>query len=269
MSPQQFMRTRIAKIPYLNSAPFYHQLEGSAFPLAAMAPRPMGEAARRGEVDAGPLSLLDYLALQAEFEPLGDFIIGVKRAAGSVILFSQEPLETLTGESTVELTPESTTAAVLAKIILKERFKIAPRFVTGEADEPAARLLIGDTALVAHHRGAPGYPHQLDLGQAWWDWHRLPFVFAVWAARRGLPSAELNALKKVLGDSLKAWGAEADMERRYQPWVDQLGLTLTQLKQYTDGFVYRKGADETEAIEIFQLCIKRLKASDVVTQPAG
>lgn len=269
MSPQRFMRTRIAKIPYLNSAPFYHRLEGSAFGLRTMPPRPMGEAARRREVDAGPFSLLDYLALQSEFEPVGDFIIGVKKSAGSVIVFSQAPLQFLTASSVVELSPESTTAAVLAKVILKERFKVVPRFVTDEAEGPDARLLIGDAALAASFTGLAGYPHQLDLGQAWWDWHRLPFVFAVWAIRRGMPSSEVNALKQMLGDAIKAWDEELDLEQRYRSWRARLGLSYEQLRQYTDGFVYRKGADEAEAIEIFQLCIKRLEGSDVVAQPAG
>ncbi len=261
------MRAKVAKIPYLNAAPFYLRLEGSAFPLLSMLPKPLGEAARRGEVDAGPFSLLDYLSLQSDFEPVGDYIIGVKQAAGSVILFSREPLDRLTGDSRVDLTSESTTGAVLAKVVLKERFKVTPTYVTGE-NEAAARLLIGDAALAARTHGLPGYPHMLDLGQAWWDWHRLPFVFAVWAARRGLWAKESSTLRELIGDSLKAWGDEPDVEQRYRPWVDKLGLTVEQLKQYTDGFVYRKGPDEDEAIEIFQLLIKRLKAPDVVAPRA-
>src|SRR5581483_9169066 len=51
-------------------------------------------------------------------------------------------------------------------------------------------FLIGDRAidfLLAQH------PHQIwDLGQAWFELTQLPFVYAVWALRRGVPNAALR-----------------------------------------------------------------------------
>src|SRR5438046_1042444 len=47
---------------------------------------------------------------------------------------------------------------------------------------PHAVLLIGDRAMRAC---LPGFAHAYDLGQEWFDWTGLPFVFAVWAVRAG------------------------------------------------------------------------------------
>ena len=46
-----------------------------------------------------------------------------------------------------------------------------------------AVLLIGDRAMRAC---LPGFAHAFDLGQEWYDWTGLPFVYAVWAVRRGV-----------------------------------------------------------------------------------
>ncbi len=46
-----------------------------------------------------------------------------------------------------------------------------------------AVLLIGDRAMRAC---LPGFAHAFDLGQEWFDWTALPFVFAVWAVREGV-----------------------------------------------------------------------------------
>lgn len=48
-------------------------------------------------------------------------------------------------------------------------------------DVPAdAVLLIGDRAMRAC---LPGFDYAFDLGQEWFDWTGLPFVYAVWAVR--------------------------------------------------------------------------------------
>ena len=49
-------------------------------------------------------------------------------------------------------------------------------------DQYDVRLVIGDAALVLG--AAPQYPYAYDLGEMWKQWTDLPFVFAVWVARR-------------------------------------------------------------------------------------
>ena len=66
-----------------------------------------------------------------------------------------------------------------------------PRSATsrGSVDEVhEARLVIGDAALVlSDERSGVTYPYAYDLGLEWKRWTGLPFVFAVWVARRATP----------------------------------------------------------------------------------
>lgn len=250
------MLTRVGRIPYVNAAPFYIGLDRSSFKLVDLAPRPMGEAARRGEIDAGPLSLLDFLSLREDFEPLGDYVIGVTRAAGSVLVFSRRPPAELGAECAVDLGTESTTGARLAKMILRERFGATPRCVTGE-ETAEARLLIGDEALLAGIGGLRDHPHVLDLGRAWWDWHRLPFVFAVWGVRRGVPPEDKAKLAGLVGDSLRAWERPRQRGECVEVWAGTMGMESADLAEYFGLLNYRRGPDETEAMEVFQMCLKR------------
>ena len=61
---------RVARIPYLNSAPFYQRLDGAGFELVDMPPRELGQLAAAGSVDAGILSLCDLLR-DPVFDTLG------------------------------------------------------------------------------------------------------------------------------------------------------------------------------------------------------
>jgi chorismate dehydratase len=71
------------------------------------------------------------------------------------------------------------------------------------ATEHDAVLVIGDAALLLRARGA--YPHVTDLGEEWKKWTGLPFVFAVWAARRGTDRAAVRDVHRALLASRK-WG---------------------------------------------------------------
>ena len=63
--------------------------------------------------------------------------------------------------------------------------------------------MIGDAAL--HLSGQAAYPVRVDLGAEWKAWTGLPFVFAVWAARRDALVAGVRVVHQRLLDS-RAWG---------------------------------------------------------------
>ena len=82
---------------------------------------------------------------------------------------------------------------LLLKVLLAERgFK--PEFKPLEnyaaAKEKDFVLLIGDAAL--DFALAPHEHEMFDLGTAWFELTSLPFVFAVWALRRGIENQELR-----------------------------------------------------------------------------
>ena len=64
--------------------------------LVDLIPRRLGEAMASGELDAGPLSLMDYVRLESRLVPL-PYGIGCPTGARSVLVFSDRPLSALTG----------------------------------------------------------------------------------------------------------------------------------------------------------------------------
>jgi chorismate dehydratase len=104
----------------------------------------------------------------------------------SVTLFSRVPWPEI---RSVALDEGSRTSAALTRILLEKRHGIRPATVQlpmgVAADDMTtdAVLLIGDRAMKAC---LPGFDFAYDLGQVWFDWTELPFVYAVWAVREGV-----------------------------------------------------------------------------------
>lgn len=64
--------------------------------------------------------------------------------------------------------------------------------------EAEAAVLIGDAALRANLLDGPRFGLQVhDLGALWKEWTGLPFVFAVWAARRDYLEREPDLTREV------------------------------------------------------------------------
>ena len=58
-----------------------------------------------------------------------------------------------------------------------------------------AILLIGDRAM---HEPEDDFVEVMDLGQVWYDWTGLPFVFAMWIARE---DADVTGIEQALNES--------------------------------------------------------------------
>ena len=65
------MKIRVGRIPYLNSEPFYYNLIRDDIELFSLVPSALAQAAERGEIDAGPIPLVDYFRLQDRFTRAG------------------------------------------------------------------------------------------------------------------------------------------------------------------------------------------------------
>jgi chorismate dehydratase len=129
-------------------------------------------------------------------------------------LFSKRPLDDLVG-CTVLVSASSRTSVLLLELLCRHRWGIAPQFATVRAEAPdlasltalphEAVLVIGDAAL--HLSTQAVYPVRVDLGEEWKAWTGLPFVFAVWAARRDAPAARVRSIHQRLLES-RAWGLD-------------------------------------------------------------
>ena len=198
------MRLLLGQLAYLNTQPF------EPFPglrVFRASPSEIGRLAATSELDAGLLSAGDLIRNEGRYSPLGDahgsFGIACRKQAGSVFLLSRRPPEQLGGRI-VEITRETSTSVLLLRLWLEQRIGIErPVYRSGVTREHEALLLIGDEALRERERPDPRFPYRFDLAVRWRDWTGMPFVFAIWSARRSLTSAKRSGLEATIAASLE------------------------------------------------------------------
>jgi chorismate dehydratase len=237
-------------VPYLNSAPFFQGLAWEErYEVIEHTPRVLGEDAAAGGVTAGLLPLVDYFRLSERFERLGSFGIAVRGRAESVLLFCRRPLRQLDG-ATIAVTQETSTSAVLLRLILEQRYRLSPAaYRRGEDTEADALLLIGDEAL-RFQRTNTQYPFEVDVAFEWWLWQHLPCVFAVWAVRRDAPARDKRQIESGLARSLAMNLGQLGSLAQERAAV--FGIPAADLERYLGNFVYRLGPSEEEAIRRFR-----------------
>ena len=243
----------VGKIPYLNSVPFYARLEKRDFRILPVVPRRMGMLCALGEIDAGPFSLMDFLRQEDDMELMG-WCIATRDQVKSVMLFSKEGWRDLDGR-TIGITDDTATSVHLLHVLLEKKYGVHARFErlhqgVNSYDGLDAVLLIGDEALRRNKHGLDGFELVYDLAREWYEWQKLPFVFAVWALRRALPSAVKEELSGLLKGSLESVGG--DFVSVAGPHGRRIGLTDEETQEYLSGFNYSLGEREREAIEVFR-----------------
>jgi aminodeoxyfutalosine synthase len=249
----------IGKIPYLNSVPFYARLEKRDFRILPVVPRRMGMLGALGEIDAGPFSLMDYLRQEDALELMG-WCIATRDQVKSVMLFSKGGWRDLEGRR-IGITDDTATSVQLLHVLLAKKYgvhAVLERLHQGvnAYDGLDAVLLIGDEALRRNKHGLEGFDLVYDLAREWYEWQKLPFVFAVWARRRSLPSAVKEELGRLLEQSLESVGGDfvpvAGSHGR------RIGLTDQETQEYLSGFNYSLGEREREAIAVFRRLVSEV-----------
>ena len=249
---------KVARIPYLNAQPFtYAWGDEPPFDVVDMVPGALGRAAAEGSVDAGLMAVADCFALDGTFEltvpPMG---IAVRDHVRSVVLLARRHPRHLDGRR-IGITGESSTSRRLLELLAIARWGVAPEWVPEdelEADPHESVegvLLIGDRALEAMADSRRhGWERTLDLATAWWEWQKLPFVFAAWAMRTTVPRRERERLSGFLSGSL-AVGIEHLGDIAAAAAGERLG-TQDDLAGYLRNFVYRLGAAERAGLQRFR-----------------
>jgi len=207
---------RVGRIPYINCYPVYGAIDRGLVPcpgeLVTGTAADLNDLLAAGELDLSVVSAVEYARDAASYHLLPELAISCDGPVHSVKLFSLRPVENLTG-ATVLRSASSRTSVLLLELLCRHRWQVAPRFATVRA-EPSdldalaqfpheAVLVIGDAALLLAARAH--YPVEIDLGEAWREWTGLPFVFAVWAARRCADQTRVREVHARLLES-RAWG---------------------------------------------------------------
>jgi chorismate dehydratase len=177
---------RVGSVGYLNAVPLTRGLEEE---VIFATPAKLAGMLRQDELDAGLVSVVEVLFTD-RYDILDGIAIASLGEVKSVLLAHRRPLEEA---QEIFCDTASLTSVELARVLLAER-GVNPKIRALESYDFAAlpdyALLIGDRALdllLGPHE------HQIwDLGAAWFELTKLPFVYAVWALRRGVENSTLR-----------------------------------------------------------------------------
>ena len=177
---------RVGSVRYLNAVPLTRGLEDQ---IVFATPAKLAEMLDRDELDAALVSVTEVL-FKDRYDVLDGMAIASLGEVKSVLLAHRKPIDEI---REVFCDPASLTSVQLLRVLLAER-GLKPEFKPLASYEPASlpdyALLIGDPALdllLGPHE------HEIwDLGANWFEMTELPFVYAVWALRRGVENSALR-----------------------------------------------------------------------------
>lgn len=241
---------RVGSVPYLNAVPLTRGLEDE---VILVPPSKLAEMLRREELDAALVSVTEVL-FNDRYDVLDGVAIASLGEVKSVFVAHRYPLAEI---REIFCDPASLTSVNLLKVLLAERgiqAELIPLPDYEIAPSCDAVLLIGDHAIdfLREEHG-----HQIwDLGAAWFELTKLPFVYAVWALRRGL---ENKPLRRHLREA-KEFGVDT---------LDHIIRTRTEYdidfrKDYLGWHIhYHLGADEKRGLAKFADLLRKHKLGSV------
>ncbi len=230
---------RIGSVPYLNAVPLTRGIEHQTL---FKPPSELADMLDRDELDAALVSVTEVL-LKDRYDILDGVAVAALGEVMSVFVAHRAPIE----EAREIWCDKASLASLnLLKVLLAEK-GLKPELKQlesyDEAKEKDCVLLIGNPA-IAFRRAE--HDHELwDLGAAWYELTQLPFVFAVWAIRRGVKNAsklcaELRDAKDFGMDTLDFIIADrSDYDREFRQ--DYLGWHIH----------YHMGSDEKRGLMKF------------------
>ena len=235
---------RVGSVRALNAVPLTRGLEEE---IVFATPSRLAVMLQKDELDAALVSVVEPI-YHDRYDVLDGIAVASLGEVMSVFLAHRGPLEDV---RRVHCDPASLTSVKLLQVLLAERgvrAQFQPLENLGAAREKEAVLLIGDAAL--DFRLAPHEHTIWDLGEAWSDLTQLPFVYAVWALRRG---PENSVLRRQLRDA-RDFG------------LDTLDTIIQNRTEYDLAFRqdylgwhihYHLGQDEKRGIEHFLMLLEK------------
>jgi chorismate dehydratase len=177
---------RVGSVPYLNAVPLTRGLESE---ILYLPPSELARRLRNDELDAALVSVTEVI-FHDRYDVLDGIAVASLGEVKSVFLAHRLPLSEM---KEVHCDTASLTSVNLLRVLLAER-GIHPEFKPLACDHAASLpdfvMLIGNGAI--DFLRAP-HEHKIwDLGAAWFELTGMPFVYAVWALRRGLENSGLR-----------------------------------------------------------------------------
>lgn len=168
---------KVGFIDYKNTIPFgVDSIKG--IEIVRDVPSNLNRLIYEDRIDAGIISSAEYIQHYYKYFILPDLSISSKDKAMSVLVLSNEPIEKI---DKIYLTRESKTSALLVRVVLENFMGLKPEYRHFNSPKNKDSLLvIGDLAL----RLKDSFKYSYDLGEMWYRFTGLPFVFALWCVRK-------------------------------------------------------------------------------------
>lgn len=185
-------KLRIGKIPYINLFPIYKTIQDrfdcSGYEFIEGVPSSLNRMLRKGNIDISPSSSIEYIKHPYLYKLIEGHSISCSGCIDSILLFSLTPIEDLNNKK-IYVTSQSETSIALLQIVLKKFYSVQCELIITDKPENEgvdAFFLIGDDALRINKKLSGGRsPFFIyDLGELWAAHTSLPFVFALWIARK-------------------------------------------------------------------------------------
>lgn len=259
------MTLTVGHIAYANCAPFFRFLEAAGFQgdIVYGVPSQLNRMLACGQIDLSPSSSFEYADHWRDYLLLPGQSISSIGPVQSVLLFAPGDLQELDGVE-IALTGESATSVNLLRILLQE-FVGFPKVASGVPEQAVEEiiaqgrpgLLIGDRALRAGLSPPPGM-RVYDLGELWYRFTGLPFVFALWIVRRDAAEAKAEDLARFavqLAESRDL--ALANYPSMAQEAPERHWLGEERLVDYWQRVSYDLSGEHLKGLELFfSLCVK-------------
>lgn len=190
---------------YLNTKPLLYGINRSPvmanIDLTIDYPSRIATMLLRDEIDMGlvPVAIIPFMK---EYHLNTGYCIGSVGPVASVCIFSETPIESV---EEVLLDYQSRTSVQLAKVLLKEYWKVNPVLTNAPKDfrdhikGRTAGVVIGDRALEQRKIS----PYVYDLGEAWMALTGLPFVFAAWISNKPIDDDFLSRFDQANKEGLE------------------------------------------------------------------
>lgn len=185
-------RPKVGHIQFINCLPLYYGLVHNNVlldvELIKGTPTELNKWLLEGKLDISPISSIEYCRNHKDLMLLPNLAVAADGEVKSILFISKVPAEELDGKL-VALTSSSATSQALTRIILRDKYKVSPKYFVCPPDlsqmmmEADGALLIGDDALRVLYNPPEGL-YLYDLGAEWKEMTGRRMVFAVWAVRR-------------------------------------------------------------------------------------
>lgn len=197
-------KIRISAVSYTNTKPFLYGLQHSdinkLIDLSLDMPSDCAQKLIDDKADIGLIPVAATLNLP-HWEIISAYCIGAEGPVNSVFIFSNCDIKDV---KRLQLDPESRSSNNLARVLLKNFWKIQPELIidapdyTQSTDSETAFVQIGDRTFGKTEQ----YNYVYDLSGEWKKFTGLPFVFAAWIANKPIPADFIKEFDSALRHGL-------------------------------------------------------------------